>query len=206
MGCEGRRARRSVTKTGAKTFVFRRQIRGALVTIALGSAGGMKVDDARKAVLQYNGAAAAGRDIRAEKRAEKARAKPATLDDAFALFKTSKGRRASTLTDYEFLWRDYVPASLKRKPVVDVQPADVESAKAMAMRRGRVRTAGKVVVFLGALLRFAGRKHDNPAADVSRPEPVRRTRRLGKDESPPCWRCLRRNVVTCGPTSSRSRS
>ena len=34
-----------------------------------------------------------------------------------------------------------------------------------------MRTAGKLVVFLGAILRAAGRKHDNPAADVSRPEP-----------------------------------
>ena len=171
-----------VTKAGAKTFVFRRQIHGALVNIAIGASGGMTVDDARKAVLQYNGAIAGGRDIRAEKRAERAKAKPTTLADAFEAFKTSKERRPSTLTDYEFLWRDHVPAGLKRKAVADIVTSDVEAAKAAVMRKGRARTAAKIVVLLSTLLRFAGRKHDNPAADVSRPEMVRRTRRLNRDE------------------------
>jgi integrase len=171
-----------VTKAGTKSFVFRRQVHGSLVNIALGSAGGMTVEAARKAVLKHNGAIADGRDIRAEKRAERAKAKPLTLDDAFEAFKTSKERRPSTLTDYEFLWRDHVPAGLKRKAVTDILPSDVESAKAAVMRKGRTRTAAKVVVLLSTILRFAGRKHDNPAADVSRPEMKPRTRRLNRDE------------------------
>jgi integrase len=170
-----------VTKAGAKTFVFRRQVHGALINIALGPTS-MTVDDARKAVLQYNGAIAGGRDIRAEKRAERAKAKPLTLGDAFDSFKTSKARRPSTLTDYEFLWRDHIPGGLKRKAVTDILTNDVEAAKVAVMRKGRTRTAAKVVVLLSTLLRFAGRRFDNPAADVSRPEMVRRTRRLNRDE------------------------
>jgi len=173
-----------ITKAGAKGFVFRRQVHGALVNIALGPTTGMTVEDARKAVLKRNGAIADGRDIRAEHRAERANAarKPLTLGDAFEAFKGSRERRQSTRVDHEFLWRDYVPPSLKRKPVLEIAASDIEAAKLAAMKRGKVRTAGKVVVFLGAILRSAGRKHDNPAADVSRPEPIRRTRRLNKDE------------------------
>ena len=171
-----------VTKVGSKSFVFRRQINGALVNIALGSTSGMTVDDARKAVLKINGQTADGRDIRAERRAERAKAKPVTLNDAFEAFKASKERRPSTVTDYDFLWRDHIPAGLKRKAVADVQTSDIEAAKAAVMRKGRSRTAAKVVVLLSTLSRFAGRRHDNPAADVSRPETVRRTRRLNRDE------------------------
>jgi integrase len=173
-----------VTKAGTKSFVFRRQIHGSLVNIALGSAGGMTVEAARKAVLKFNGAIADGRDIRAEGRAERAKAarKPTTLADAFEAFKTSKERRPSTLTDYDFLWRDHIPAGLKRKAVTDILTGDIEAAKVAVIREGRTRTAAKVVVLLSTLLRFAGRRFDNPAADVSRPETVRRTRRLNRDE------------------------
>jgi integrase len=171
-----------ITKAGAKSFVFRRQVHRNLVNITLGPAKGMTVEDARKAVQKLNGQIADGKDIRAARRAERSKTKPLTLGDAFDTFKASRDRRPSTQMDYEFLWRDYVPAGLKRKAVVDVQTSDIEAAKAAAMRKGRVRTGAKVVVLLSTLLRFAGRKHDNPAADVSRPATVRRTRRLNKDE------------------------
>jgi integrase len=173
-----------ITKAGAKSYVFRRQVHGQLVNITLGKASGMTIDAARRTALQLNGDTAAGRDIRADRKAAWANAaeRPQTLADAFDGFKASRERRPSTKIDHEFLWRDYVPAALKRKAVADITAGDVEAAKLAATKRGRVRTAGKLVVFLGALLRAAGRKHDNPATEVSRPEPNRRTRRLNKDE------------------------
>jgi integrase len=173
-----------VTEAGAKSYVFRRQVHGQLVNITLGKTSGMTVDAARRTVLQLNGETAAGRNIRAERKAAMAVAakRPQTLSDAFDVFKVARERRPSTKIDHDFLWRDYVPATLKRKPVVEIDARDVEAAKAAAMKKGRARTTGKLVVFLGALLRTAGRKHDNPAAEVSRPEPNRRTRRLNKDE------------------------
>ena len=173
-----------VTKAGTKSFVFRRQVQRRLVNITLGKTNGMTVEDARKAVLKLNGSTADGKDVRADRKAERARAakKLLTLGDAFEAFKNARERRPSTQTDHEFLWRDYVPPSLQRKPALEIDASDIEAAKSAAMKKGRVRTAGKLVVFLGAILRAAGRKHDNPAADVSRPEPKRRTRRLNKDE------------------------
>jgi integrase len=167
---------------GVHSLCVIQQINGSLVSITLGSTGGMTVDDAKKAVLKLNGQTADGRDVRSERRAERAKAKPATLGDAFEAFKTSKERRPSTVTDYDFLWRDHIPAGLKRKAVADIQTPDVEAAKAAVLRKGHARTAAKVVVLLSTLLRFAGRRQDNPAADVSRPETVRRTRRLNRDE------------------------
>jgi integrase len=173
-----------VTNGGARTFVFRRKIDGRLVNIALGSAAGMTVEDARKAVLKLNGNIADGRDIRAERRNEKAKAarQQLTLGDAFETFKASRQRKPSTLVDYEFLWRDYVPPGLKRRPIADIEATDIEAAKIAALKKGRIRTAAKVVVLLNTVLRSAGRKHDNPAAGVSRPETVRRTRRLNREE------------------------
>jgi integrase len=173
-----------VTNAGAKTFVFRRKIDGRLVNIALGSAAGMTVEDARKVVLKLNGNIADGRDIRAERRNEKAKAarQQLTLGDAFETFKASRQRRPSTLADYEFLWRDYVSPRLKRRPVADIEATDIEAAKVAALKKGRIRTAAKVVVLLSTVLRSAGRKHDNPASGVSRPETVRRTRRLNREE------------------------
>ena len=179
-----------ITKAGTKSFVFRRQVHGALVNITLGKTNGMTVDAARKAVLKINGDTADGKDIRAERRTERAKVKPLTLSEAFQAFKAAKERRPSTVTDYDFLWRDHVPAGLKRRAVADVQTSDVEATKAAAMRKGRARTAAKVVVLLSTLLRFAGRKFDNPAADVSRPETVRRTRRLNRDELAAVFRVL----------------
>lgn len=173
-----------ITKAGASSFVFRRQVHGQLVNITLGKTNGMTVDAARRAVLQLNGDTAAGRNIRAERKTVRAAAakKPQTLADAFDAFKVARDRRPSTRIDHDFLWRDYVPAALKRKPAMEIEAEDIEAAKAAAMKKGRARTAGKLVVFLGAVLKAAGRKNDNPAAGVARPEPNRRTRRLNKEE------------------------
>ena len=62
----------------------------------------MTVEDARKAVLKLNGNTADGKDIRAERKAERARAakKPLTLGDAFDAFRNARDRRASAQTDH----------------------------------------------------------------------------------------------------------
>jgi integrase len=179
-----------ITKAGAKSFVFRRQVHGRLVNITLGKTSGMTVEDARRAVLKINGNIADGRDIRAERRADRAKAanKPLTLGDAFEAFKGSRERRPSTQTDYEFLWRDHVPAGLKRKAVVDIERGDIEAAK-QALRKKR-RTANKVVVLLAAILSKAGRWADNPARGVQRYRENVRTRRLNPDELVRVWSAL----------------
>jgi integrase len=172
-----------ITKGGGKSYVFRRQIHGRLVNITLGKTSGLKVDAARKAALKLNGETADGKDVRAQRkalRAEAARTEP-TLAEAFEAFKAARERRPSTVVDHEFLW-GRVPASLKRKLVADIIKDDVEAAKQVEMKAGRSRTAAKLVVFLGAVMTAAGRKHDNPAVDVKRPVPNRRTRRLDKDD------------------------
>ena len=128
-----------VTKAGAKSFVFRRQVHGRLVNITLGKTSGMIVEDARKAVLKLNGNTADGRDVRADRKAERAKAarKPLTLGDAFEAFKDARERRPSTQTDHKFLWRDYVSPSLKRKPALEIDASDIEAAKSAAIRRAR---------------------------------------------------------------------
>jgi integrase len=172
-----------ITEAGGKSYVFRRQIHGRLVNITLGKTSGLKVEDARKTALKLNGETADGKDVRAERKALRARTakKAPTLAEAFEAFKAARERRPSTVVDHEFLW-GRVPTSMKRKLVADITSDDVEAAKQIEMKAGRSRTAAKLVVFLTAILNAAGRKHDNPASDVKRPAPNRRTRRLDRDE------------------------
>jgi integrase len=172
-----------ITKGGGKSYVFRRQIHGHLISITLGKTSGLDVADARKAALKFNGETADGKDVRAQRKALRAAAAKTapTLAEAFEAFKAARERRPSTVVDHEFLW-GRVPASMKRKQVADIIKEDVEAAKLVEMKAGRSRTAAKLVVFLGAVMTAAGRKHDNPASGVSRPEPNRRTRRLDRDE------------------------
>lgn len=176
-----------VTPAGAKSYVFQRKIDGRPLRVTLGKCGGLRLDAARDAAAQWNGKVAAGLDIRSERearRAAAAAAKPITLEQAFEVFKKTKQRRASTLLDYETLWRLHVPARLKPKSVVDISSQDIEQLKINLMspgregKQGKNRTAAKVVTLISAILSKSGRRSDNPARDVEKPEPRVRTRRL----------------------------
>ena len=100
------------------------------------------MEDARRAVLKMNGNIADGTTPRRKKgKADRARW---PISGSVEAFKGSRERRPSTQTDYEFLWRDHVPAGLKRKAVVDIETS--EAAKQALGKKHR--TANKVVVFL----------------------------------------------------------
>jgi integrase len=169
-----------VSAGGIKAFVFTKFKAGRLTRITLGRAGAMRLDDARRAVQRLNGDIALGIDVGAERRAAQAAQKPDTMEEAFKRFMTLKDRRASTEKDYRHLWARHVPPSLKRKPVKDVGPDDIEKAKqALGAKR---RTGNKVVVLLAAVLSKAGRWADNPARGVERYRENVRERRLSSDE------------------------
>jgi hypothetical protein len=71
------------------------------------------------------------------------------------------------------------------------------------MRKGRARTAAKVVVLLSTLLRFAGRKFDNLAADGRGPRPFAGRGGLIGTNRPPYSECWRIGGASSGRTSSR---
>jgi integrase len=180
-----------VTTGGVKSYVFTKKVNGRLFRATLGKTASISLDSARKAAAAYNGDIAKGVDVVARRKAARAAAavKATTLADAYERFRTLKMRRPSTEKDYDLLWRLHVPVSLKRKPLADIVPADVEKLKSQIGRK-TPRTANKVVVLLAAIMSKSGRWADNPARGVERYEERVRTRRLSGDELERLWRSL----------------
>jgi integrase len=112
-----------------------------------------------------------------------------TLADAYERFLTLKDRRLSTKSDYKRLWRLHLPDHLKRKPLADVTPTDVERLKTQLGSK-TPRTANKVIVLLSAIMSKSGRWANNPARGVERFEERVRTRRLNAEELARLWKAL----------------
>jgi integrase len=175
-----------VTAGGVKSFLFTVFRNNKFTQITLGRAGALRLDDARKAVQKLHGELAQGIDLTERRQAARQqRAASETLQEAFDRFLTLKVRRPSTLKDYEFLWRTYIPAGLKRKPVRDVTSADVDAAKRTVGKRHR--TANKLIALLSAVMAKSGRRMDNPAQETTRHVEHVRTRRLTVDELQRVW-------------------
>lgn len=188
-----------ITSKGSKSYVFQRKIHGRPLRFSLGKCAGLRLDAARDAASQWNGKIAAGIDIRSERAEQRAAAmagKPITFEQAFEAFKKLKQRRASTLLDYETIWRLHIPAHLKAKSILEISSHDIEALKIKLMTpgkgriEGKSRTAGKVVTLIGAILNKSGRRNDNPARDVEKPESRVRTRRLSGEEITSVFRVL----------------
>jgi Arm DNA-binding domain len=169
-----------ITEAGVKTYIYRRKVKGKVIFHRIDFVGTIRLDAARKAVDALNGKAADNVDLRAERAQRRVQAK--TLAHAFEEFVQARARRPSTKVDHEFLWRGYVPAYLKNKPIADITPDDIEKAKRLVIEKGKERTAAKVVALLSAILNATGRLVDNPARGVKKPVSVTRTRRLNADE------------------------
>jgi integrase len=180
-----------VTKAGTKSYVYTRKVHGKLVRKTLGKAAALTLEAARTAAATYNGEIAKGVDLAATWKAARTAAgvKATTLAIAYERFLTLKDRRASTVKDYEMLWRLYVPDSLKRKPLPDITSSDVEKLKSEVGRKAR-RTANKLVVLISAIMAKSGRWADNPARGVEKFEERIRTRRLNAEELARLWKML----------------
>jgi integrase len=180
-----------ITKAGVKSYVFTKKVNGRFLRLTLGKTASMTLSAARSAASAHHGDIAKGVDISAVRRSAKAAAavKAITLADAYERFLTLKDRRPSTTNDYNRLWRLHLPEHLKRKPLADITPSDVERLKAQLGSR-TPRTANKVVVLLSAIMSKSGRWADNPARGVERFEERVRTRRLNAEELARLWRAL----------------
>ena len=179
-----------VTKVGVKSYVFTKKVKGSLLRITLGKTAGMTLSAARMAAASYNGDIAKGVDVAAVRRAAKAKtAKAMTLASGYERFLSLKDRRPSTVEDYQRLWRLHVPDILKRKPLADITPSEIEKLK-KELGKKTPRTANKVVVLLSAVLSKNGRWAENPARGIERFEERVRTRRLNADELARLWTAL----------------
>jgi integrase len=180
-----------VSAGGVKAFVFTKFKHGKFIQITLGRTGAMRLDAARRAAQKLHGELAQGIDILARRKAAGAAHTPSeTMEQAFARFLTLKARRPTTLTDYHYLWKQHIPAGLKRKAVADVTAVDIESAKRAVGKHHR--TSNKVVALLSAILARSGRRMDNPAQETIRHAEHPRTRRLSIDELTKVWSAAER--------------
>jgi integrase len=180
-----------VTKTGVKSYVFTKKIKGNFWRITLGKTGGLTLTAARSAASAHHGDLAKGVDVAAtHRRAKKAaRERVLTLTEAFDRYLTLRDRRPSTIRDYRMLWRLYIPDALKRKALPDITPSDIERIKT-DVGRNTPRTANKIITLLSAIMSKSGRWADNPARGVERFNEHFRTRRLNADELAHLWKVL----------------
>jgi integrase len=112
---------------------------------------------------------------------EKAKPKPATLDDAFQAHIARPDMRLSTRRDYTSLWEVWVPARLKGRPLADIDTAQLKQLHSNIGKQ-HSRTANKILALLSALFGQHGRRHDNPVQGISRFREEPRQRVLSLDE------------------------
>lgn len=181
-----------ITPRGVRTFVWARMLNGRNVRIALDAVGAISLRKAREIAEGYNAVWARGEDPRvglqaAQDAAEalrKSKDRGPTLAAAYEAYRArlvAEERRESTLKDYKVCWA-HVPAALRATAVADVNTAAVQAEVDKLRKAKKPTMARKVAVMLSAVLRRAGRVHDNPVADVAKPEARVKTRRLSVDE------------------------
>lgn len=206
-----------LTSGGARTFVFVGRLHGKVARITLGRIEALPLNKARSAIDKIRGDIALGLDVVAQRKSlRQVEAARTTLDQAFGQFVAGNRHRPKTARDYHSLWCLYVADGLSKKPVAaitgdDVKKLHAQVAATVIRRKIRTkdhalaphsraahvsddwkghRTANKVVSLLRAVLAFAGRKADNPAASVTWFKQSSRRRRLSDEEASTFRRAL----------------
>lgn len=180
-----------VTAAGARTFILFRRIHGRTVRMKLGSAASMSIPDARKAVQQISGRAAAGIDVVAERRAVRARGR--TVADAFDTWLSFAKHRKRSWEDDKRLWELWVQGepdksiakdrndedsarsrvsfpSFAKRALREVTTAEIENV-VRKIGETNPRTANKLRALLSTVWNHAMRRGDavtNPVRFVER--------------------------------------
>lgn len=141
---------------------------------------------------KIRGEVALGLDLTGARKALRAKERGGrTLHDVFSEFLAGDRHKAKTAVDYKNLWSLYLD-KLGGRRVEDITSEDIRRlhisvAETVGTRkqqgRNGHRTANKVVALVRAVLNFAGRKTDNPAAGVSLFKQAPRRRRLSNEEA-----------------------
>jgi integrase len=186
-----------LTSGGTRTFVFVGRIHGRVTRITLGRVKSLSLAKARAAVDKIRGDVALGIDVLGERRALRRGIDRKTLNEAFEEFLAGGRHKPKTARDYNNLRSLYITPKLGKKAVKEITGDDAKRAHAeaaarvaastratgMLIDRNGHRTANKVAALLRAVLAFAGRKADNPAAEVSWFKQSPRRRRLSDEEA-----------------------
>jgi integrase len=169
-----------LTPTSAK-YVFSKFYKGQPGRITIEKVGSIPLRRAREIAAGYRGELANGVDVFARAREDKARPKPATLADAFAVHIARPDMRATTRRDYESLWNVSVPVRLKGRPLADIDAGEIRRLHSKIGEQ-HPRTANKLLALLSVLCTRHGRRHDNPAAGIPRFREEPRQRVLSVEE------------------------
>jgi integrase len=166
---------------GAAAYVFYKFYKNKPDRITIERVGKIPLRQARAIAAGYRGDLARGIDVFARAREDKARPKPATLDDAFQAHTARPDMRLSTRRDYVSLWKTWIPPRLQKRPLADIDTAELRRLHGKIGEQ-HPRTANKVLAMLSALFTQHGRRHDNPVQGISRFREEPRQRVLTIDE------------------------
>jgi integrase len=132
---------------------------------------------ARRIAAAYRGDLARGVDVFATVKKDRT---ASTLEVAYDAHMARPDMRRSTRADYESLWK-LVPERLKKRALHEIDTNDLKNLHQVVGKR-HPRTANKLLALLSVLFARNGRKHDNPAADITRFKQSPRQRVLTLDE------------------------
>jgi integrase len=186
-----------LTPGGARTFVFVGRLHGKVTRITLGRLEALPLAKARAAVDKIRGDVALGIDVLGQRKALRVASDRKSLNEAFAEFIAGRRHKQKTMQDYKNLWSHYVEPRLGKKAIKEITADDAKrlhaavAAGVMAKSKTRGgaadrsghRTANKAAALLRTVLAFAGRKADNPAAEVAWFKQSPRRRRLSDEEA-----------------------
>lgn len=156
----------------------------------LGNVGTMLLADARKAVTAAAGSIARGdlptapREERRAAKREKSQARVResfTVDRAFANYLDDRELKPKTRRTYEDVWR-HVPADVSAMPMAELDDDTVANLHRKIGRKTK-RTVNKLMVLLSAVCGSAGRRANNPVAEIRRYHEKPRARRLTPEEA-----------------------
>ena len=156
----------------------------------LGNVGTMLLADARKAVTAAACSIARGdlptapREERRAAKREKSQARVResfTVDRAFANYLDDRELKPKTRRTYEDVWR-HVPADVSAMPMAELDDDTVANLHRKIGRKTK-RTVNKLMVLLSAVCGSAGRRANNPVAEIRRYHEKPRARRLTPEEA-----------------------
>lgn len=155
-----------LTPSGA-AFVFYRWHHGRPGRITIAKVGEIPLRQARAIAAGYRGDLARGIDVFEVARHSKVQGKPPTLASAYEAHLARPDMRRSTSRDYASLWKTWIPARLKNRPLAEITQPELRKLH-VEVGAKHPRTANKVLAMLSVLFAQHGRRHDNPAAGIPR--------------------------------------
>ncbi|MGH8576226.1 MAG: tyrosine-type recombinase/integrase [Gammaproteobacteria bacterium] len=160
-----------ITAGGSKAYVVEAWVNNRSRRVTLGKHPGLSLKDARKCARQEIGKFAMGRDVAAERKAERSTA--VTLGEVFEDYIAKRDLKPGTMVDYRRVMAEAFD-DWRSRPVTSITKDMVEARNAQLGARSKARAANAMRV-LRALLYYAAAKYrDAEDRPIVQENPVKR--------------------------------